>query len=181
MTRATFTLGGRSFTYVEETTVEHDEFIQARLRPAGLHEATMQIGEDADAFARRLMLQSAESGVRRELLASLILPAEAEEWTPAIANETAAFLGKLSSEDDKHKLDTLFSSMLFRFFADGITSCYAYVRSLDKAPEKKEGDPAPDHPIGVMEGRVTSRVDAGESGPTSFASLLGTTTGAPDS
>jgi len=156
MARETFNLGGRSFVYVEETTVEHDEYMEARLRPAGLHEITMQIGEDAEAFARRLVLQSAESGVRRELLGALIVPAEAKQWTPEIAAETAAFLGKLRDEEDKNKLRLLFTSMLFRFFADGISSCYAYKRSLDEALAETDPDPEKKDPAAAGDDGLTS-------------------------
>jgi hypothetical protein len=146
MARDTFTLGGRLFTIVEGTSVEHDEFMEARLHPAGLHNVTMEIGEDPESFWRRMMMRSAETGVRRELLGGLIMPADAEKWTPQIAIETAAFLGQLTDEDDKRRYRIVLVTTLFRFFEGGISSLFAYASSLEKdlvaGPETTETDNA---------------------------------------
>ena len=151
----TYELGGRRFVSVGESTVEHDDWFMVRLEKAGLVEVMMGEHEKADDFAVRVLRDVLRSGCTNELIGSLIIPEgnTGLDWTPAMATETANFIGALHTPEDKAVRRELVTSLLIHFFANGLVSL---VRSrgssgtLDQ-PERIE----PDEPT-AMDGGANS-------------------------
>ncbi len=118
------TLGGRSFIHATETTVRQDQYCFGLIHALGLNAVSLQPGEAAESFARRLLGTCMGSEKVFQLLGGLIVPEEAgfEGWSPSVAAETALFLSALKSEEDKAQLHGLVASMLVDFFTAGISS-----------------------------------------------------------
>ncbi len=123
-------LGGRTFLPLRESTVEQDFRFLALIKRARVDEVVMQLGESPEAFARRLLEVTIESGVILDLLGCLLVPAElapgdrdpGEVWTSEIGKETARFLGQLQDPKDKAEVRSLVLSLLVSFFESGIVS-----------------------------------------------------------
>ena len=188
MTNEAFTLGGRSFvrfTRAEDMTAEQEDFITANLRPAGLHEATIAVDEDAEGFLRRLLFQVSESGKTFEVLCALLMPADASEWsgappaftrdlaegdwTPAIGLEIAKFIRRLKAEEDKDIIRQMLSALVMDFFARAITSLYGY---RNASADQQAGDRETTTEI------ATAEPDAGAAGQQSSGLSQETTTAA---
>jgi len=170
--REPFTLGGRSFvrlTSTEDLFAEQEDHIQGLLIPAGLDEVKIGAGEDADAFARRLILQCSTAGVTFQLLSALCVPSEVEEWTLQVAAETEAFMRRLRDETDKQCLREMLTGVLLKFFALGISSLYG---SLSASESRTEGDPGSSQSSSATAGPTAA-------GPTSSESSPATTSTAP--
>lgn len=92
-------LGGRAFAPLARFTLEHDEWM---LGLGGLEYAQREGESDAAAEAR-IMTEIVRSGRARRILAGLLVPVRKPpvEWSPEIAEETAAFLGQIEDEKDK--------------------------------------------------------------------------------
>ncbi len=165
-------LGGRTFLPLRESTVEQDFRFLALVKRARIDEVVMHPGERPEAFARRLLEATIESGVILDLLGCLLIPEDCapqdrdpgEVWTPEMGQETARFLGQLRDANDKAQVRSLVLSLLVCFFESGIVSLWTSPMSFAEAiPNCKEDQ---------------QNQDGTASGPTSSAnSPLGTTTG----
>ena len=166
------TLGGRTFLTVAESTVEQDFHFLSLVKRARIDEITMQPGETPEAFARRLLEATVESGAILELLGCLLVPEEAaptdrdpgEVWTRQMGQETARFLGQLRSPEDKATVRSLVLSLLVSFFESGIVSLWTSKTSCEGAiPDPEKNQPA-----------------ATDAGPTSCWSSPQATTNGPN-
>ena len=159
------TLGGRTFVHLGESTAQHDDWFMGRVREAGLDRVLLEIGEDPDQFARRILYQASGSGKVFEMIGALIVPegmADAS-WTPEVALDTARFVGQLCDPEDKQRINNLTVTLLIGFFLGGLTSLETSKTSSTDA------EPAPGN-------STTSATDAGDP---SSASSPGTTTSEP--
>lgn len=135
------TLGGRTFLPLRESTVEQDFRFLALVGRARIDEVVMQPGERPEAFARRLLEATIESGVILDLLGCLLIPEElaprdrdpGEVWTPEVGQETARFLGQLRDPKDKAEVRGLVLSLLVSFFESGIVSLWTSTTSFAEA------------------------------------------------
>lgn len=118
------TLGGRQFRNVTHTTIRQDQYCFGLIHELGLNAVSLQPGEAAESFARRLLGQCMSSDKVFHLLGGLIVPGETgfEGWSPSVAEGTALFLMSLASEEDKARIHGLVASMLVDFFQAGISS-----------------------------------------------------------
>lgn len=118
------TLGGRSFRSAAETTLRQDQYCFGLIHECGLNAVSLQHGETAEAFARRLLGACMSSEKVFHLLGGLIVPTEAsiEGWSPKVAAETALFLQVLKRDEDKAIIHGLIASMLADFLIAGISS-----------------------------------------------------------
>lgn len=137
-------LGGRRFSVIGESTVEHDLTFMGLLRKAGLDMPTLREGELPKDFATRLLGDLLGSGKACELLGCLLIPegVESEDWTPELGQETAEHIGHLTSAADKQKVNQLILSALVDFFESGLASLAA-TRASSYAEGAKAG-PSPE-------------------------------------
>jgi hypothetical protein len=118
------TLGGRDFEPMTVTTIEHDFWLMSRIRAAGLDAIEKGAEESPEEFVARIMHQVIDSGSAFEVLGGMLIPAQLppQEWTPAIADETAKFIRELTDPIDKTKVQSQMIAILIGFFANGLTS-----------------------------------------------------------
>lgn len=124
MEAETITLGGREFRPVVGATIEHDYWLMGHIRRAGIDRCALEEGESPDDYALRLMREVINSGEAFTLLGGTLIPADKKvtDWTPAIAQETAEFLKRLTDPNDKQKLNGCTASLLAGFFSSGLAS-----------------------------------------------------------
>jgi len=146
------TIGGRTFLPLRESTVEQDFRFLALVGRARIDEVVMQPGESPEAFARRLLEVTIESGVILDLLGCLLVPEDiapqdrdpGEVWTPVVGQETARFLGQLRDPKDKAEVRGLVLSLLVSFFEGGIVSLWTSTTSFAEAiPNRRNPNVAP--------------------------------------
>ena len=109
------TIGGRTFLPLRESTVEQDFRFLALVKRARIDEVVMQPGENPEAFARRLLEVTIESGAILDLLGCLLIPEDiaprdrnpGEVWTPEVVQATAQFHGQLRDPKDKAEVRSL--------------------------------------------------------------------------
>ena len=167
-------LGGRAFLPIGESTVEQDFRFLSLIKRARIDEVVMQPDESAEAFARRLLEVTIESGVILDLLGCLLVPEDiapgdrdpGEAWTPEIGRQTARFLGRLKDPKDKAEVRSLVLSLLVSFFESGIVSLWTSTTSSSEAVPNPKNKQAPR--------------DATAPGPNSSGSSQRGTTTAPN-
>ena len=147
------TLGGHTFLPLRESTVEQDFRFLALVGRARISDVVMQPGERPEAFARRLLEVTIESGVILDLLGCLLVPEEiapgdrdpGEVWTPEVGQETARFLGQLHDPKDKAEVRGLVLSLLVSFFESGIVSLWtSRTSSVETIPSPGSSPTRPD-------------------------------------
>lgn len=156
------TIGGRTFLPLRESTVEQDFRFLSLVGRARIDEVVMQPGESPEAFARRLLEVTIESGVILDLLGCLLIPEDiapqdrdpGEVWTPEVGQETAKFLGQLRDPKDKAEVRGLVLSLLVSFFESGIVSLWTSTTSSTEAIPNPKDSPA--HPAGTAPGPNSS-------------------------
>jgi hypothetical protein len=152
------TLGGRTFLPVRESTVEQDFRFLALIKRARVDEVVMHPGESPEAFARRLLETTIESGMILDLLGCLLVPEDiapqdrdpGEVWTSEMGRETAQFLGQLRDPKDKAEVRGLVLSLLVSFFESGIVSLWTSRTSSVETIPSPGSNPA--HPDGMAPG-----------------------------
>jgi hypothetical protein len=129
-------IGGRMFVPVKNSTIEHDFWLMAHIRGAGLDRIAIEEGEPPEEFAVRLLGEVISSGRIFPILGGLFLPEKISslDWTPEVAEETAAFLKKVSDPDDKALIQQQVVSLLISFFQSGLVSLRISQRSLGTGP-----------------------------------------------
>ncbi len=146
------TIGGRTFLPLRESTVEQDFRFLALIKRARIDEVVMQPGESPEAFARRLLEVTIESGAILDLLGCLLIPEDiaprdrdpGEVWTPEVGQATAQFLGQLRDPKDKAEVRSLVLSLLVSFFESGIVSLWTSTTSSTEAiPDPKNSQVSP--------------------------------------
>ena len=120
----TIKLGGRDFTPVLISTIEHDYWLMSKIRAAGLGQVAKREEASAEAFVSRLLAEVIDSGAAFDLLGGLLvpMPLTPEGWTPACAIETAAFIKRLTLPVDKAIVQSQMISVLIGFFENGLSS-----------------------------------------------------------
>lgn len=137
-----YTIGGRTFLSVTESTVEHDLYFHALAGRAGLRFEKHE-HESAGDFAARVLEEVVQSGKALELLGCLMVPEEVgvEGWNPDEARKTAAFIGQLRGEEDKALVRALILSLLMDFFRCGLASIWTSPRSSRSRPDSDQSEP----------------------------------------
>ena len=142
----TLTLGGRQFVALDEPTIERDFWLIRQLREAGLQEVRIGEDEDPDVFALRLLDSIIQSKTPFLLLGAFLLPkgTDSREWSPELAERTAAFIAKLTDPEDKQQVQTQLCSVLLGFFVSGLSSLVSSRGSSLPSQEPGRGsEPAP--------------------------------------
>jgi hypothetical protein len=117
-------LGRRKFRAIENSTVEHDFTAMQLLAKAGLNTAAQHEGESYDDFAVRLLSQVISSGHACDLIGAFIIPENLtdQEWVPQTGIDTAAFVQKLTAQDDKRQIREIVVNLLAGFSQAGLLS-----------------------------------------------------------
>jgi hypothetical protein len=120
-------IGGRKFQQIEDWTVEQDWWLMQRIRAAGL--GTIGVGSErpddiATAMSEAIEAKLAESGLTVDLLGGLLVPEgmSPDAWTPAMAEETAAYLKRQRGREAREAVRNLAVWALVHFFANGLVS-----------------------------------------------------------
>lgn len=142
-------IGGRTFVPVKNSTIEHDFWLMAHIRGAGLDRIAIGEDEAPDDFAVRLLGEVIDSGRIFPILGGLFLPEKTSSlnWTPEVAEETAAFLKKLSDPGDKAQIQQQVVSLLLSFFQSGLASLRISRKSSETSPAEAPGSGSGDRSI----------------------------------
>lgn len=134
------TLGGRAFRGMRVSTLEHDHWVMGEVRAAGLDRITMQEGEMAEDFVRRLLDEIIVSGRVYSLLGGLLVPAAMKDgdWTPEVAEDTAQHIRQLTDRADKLAVNNIVVEMLIGFFVNGLATA-TISRSFSNAEKEAVG------------------------------------------
>lgn len=130
-------IGGWTFVPVKNSTIEHDFWLMAHIRGAGLDRIAIEEGELPEDFAVRLLGEVINSGRIFPILGGLFLPEKTSslDWTPEVAEETMAFLKKVSDREDKAQIQRQVISLLISFFQSGLASLRISRKSSGTGPE----------------------------------------------
>ena len=131
------TIGGRTFVQVTNSTIEHDFWLMAHIRGAGLDRIAIEEGEAPDDFAVRLLGEVISSGRIFPILGGLFHPEKIAsiDWTPEVADETVSFLKKVYDPEDKALIQQQVVSLLISFFQSGLASLTISRRSSGTGPQ----------------------------------------------
>ena len=142
-------IGGRTFVPVRNSTIEHDFWLMAHIRGAGLDRIAIGEGEAPDDFAVRLLGEVIDSGRIFPILGGLFLPegTSSLDWTPEVAEETAAFLKRISEPQDKLEIQKQVINLLVDFFQSGLASLRISRKSSGTDPEAAPGSGSGDRSI----------------------------------
>ena len=142
-------IGGRTFVPVKNSTIEHDFWLMAHIRGAGLDRIAIEEGEAPDDFAMRLLGEVINSGRIFPILGGLFLPEKISslDWTPEIADETASFLKKISDPQDKLEIQRQVISLLISFFQSGLASLRNSRKSSGTGPQSTSDSGSGDRSI----------------------------------
>src|SRR5262245_8818362 len=135
-------INGREFKPVTNSTLRHDIWTQAQIQRAGLASVAIAQGESPRDFAMRVFREATTNGDVFLLLGGLLMPAEqgGKDWTPRMAEQTAEFLGGVTSDADKAVVNAQIISALTSFFALGLSSLVIFQNSSTRA-ENPGGQP----------------------------------------
>lgn len=131
-------LGGRAFVPVGTFTVRHHYETMALLARAGLSTPARAVEEELADYGRRILMQFVQAGVALDLVSHLVAP-EGVDWTPDVARATADFVGNLTSEEDKQRVDDVLVAALVPFFEAIGTSGTSMSTSSDPRAARATG------------------------------------------
>lgn len=133
-----FEIGGAKYFPNRAWSMACELWMMRELRRAGLDQFERVEGETPEALIGRITLKGIESGAVLLLLGGFLLPegARSEDWTPAMAEVTAAALGRVVAKDDKTIVSAAFATMLIFFFQSGLVS-------LKTSPSSSNAPPPP--------------------------------------
>lgn len=118
------TINGQDYVPVKNSTIEHDFWLMGHIRAAGLDQVKIMEGEDPQAFVMRLLAETINSGRVFSLLGGMLIQAGTDpaDWTPDLAEATAAALKKVTAPEDKAKIQSAVVELLIGFFESGLSS-----------------------------------------------------------
>jgi hypothetical protein len=124
-------LGGRDWKPVVDSTIEHDYWLMGHIRRAGIDEVVIDEDETPDEFVLRFLRETINAGVVFILLGGALMPADksAVDWTPQMAEDTAAFMKRLTDPQDKQTVHNQVVSLISGFFVQGLISLRTSPRS----------------------------------------------------
>lgn len=117
-----FELGGRRWRAIRTRTLQLVDELEMLLHDAGLDSFTVQAGENAEAAARRLLRELRDSRKMYLIVGHLVLPEVIADldWTPAVAQETARFVERLTEEADHAAVRAIVLNLVISFFVSGL-------------------------------------------------------------
>lgn len=113
-------IGGKAFRVVdmERRTVLHDGHLMALMIRVGIDKMAPIDGEDAEAFAFRVLQQILERNAATELAAAFLLPEGGSEkdWSPALAADIRAHIEDCNTDEDRSTVYRISAEQVLGFF-----------------------------------------------------------------
>jgi hypothetical protein len=133
-------LGGREFEVISSGTIEWDVTLLNLLQGSGLADVTMHAGEDAEGLAFRVYRSLVASGAVFEVLGCVLIPAGSDplEWRPIDMRQTADFIRKLHTPEDKAAVKSQITSLVASFFQHGLLSVRTFPTSSPRPRDEPE-------------------------------------------
>lgn len=117
-----YTLGGRPYRLLEVGTLEHLIWMDELTKASGLKSSLLgpipATPAGAGDFAGKVWDLLSASGLVFDFLAGMLIPAELkdEDWTPAMAQESAARFRKLTDRGDHARIQSILIALVIGFF-----------------------------------------------------------------
>lgn len=117
-----FTIGGRSWRAVKQTTFEHDIALSTIVRRSGITMPDASV--TAEEFEARAFFRLMETGEIFNLLGAVAIPAKLADldWTEKIGAESAQFFRTINDQQEKEKLQAVLVTLVLNFFAPVLVS-----------------------------------------------------------
>lgn len=136
-------IGGRLFCFVRYPFITslNEHYVMKMMRQTGLDAVLPEEGEENVEYLVRMQSAIIDTLRAHELLAGYLLPVGKveQDWTLAMARDTATFLQSVTHPDDKAEIQRLTLAMVFDFFKEGLAS---YNRSLNSLGQNDQAGPA---------------------------------------
>src|SRR5690606_6481924 len=116
-----------------------DHYLQRQIQDSGLDRVLPMDDDESDAaYLVRMQGALVRSGRAPEIIACYLLPhgMTNAEWTPAVAQATAAHIGGLDTEADREQVHALALEAVFGFFRQGLERLK---RSLERLEPENAG------------------------------------------
>lgn len=137
------TLGGRLFTVVNmpRRTVELDHAQRKLISEIGLDKHLPDQDTTPDEWVLGVYKHLMDSGRACDLLGLYLLPLGKTErdWSPALSAETAAYLRKCDTEEDRLLVDELAMEFLLGFFRNALRLLETSLRSSRSSKRQRQG------------------------------------------
>lgn len=159
-------INGRAYVEIGANgSLARDLFVMYHARHAGLTNIAPRDGETTEALGERILGSLISSGHTLPLLGGFLIPEgkAPEDWTEAMAHETAAALGRVTDGADKEKVTAQLLSIMVGFFASGLGSWIASGRA--SAADGSGSSPKKTTPGGGDSGTPSS-ADSEDTTPT---------------
>lgn len=133
-------LGGRQLQVIASANIEHDCWMSAKIREAGLDHLPMDEGTPVEDVVERILDRVQGSGMATALIGGLLAPAELDlrTWRPAVALEMTEFVRDLTAREDKLVFRGLLAQAIAGFFRSGLASL-ATSRTSSSRPHAAAG------------------------------------------
>lgn len=115
-------LRGRRFREIPISSVKHELHFWRYARKAGLQDHQPHEGEGDEEYVTRMLDRIIDADVLVELISDVLLPIEAEKWTPEIAEQTAGWMYELPPNEFWAVMKPVVASLIAGFFVLGPTS-----------------------------------------------------------
>lgn len=136
------TLGGRRFRVLDfdRRTVAHDYAIMSLMRSTGLDRVMPMDGETNAVYLVRLHEALIDSGKACDLVGAYLLPEGFDEldWTPKAAKETAQFIARCNTEDDRLAVNKMAMDVVMGFFKLGLERLKTFLASSAANPSEEK-------------------------------------------
>jgi hypothetical protein len=122
-------LGGREWRIVQTSTLQQVIWMDRQIAETGVASLLQRAPVGAN-WSEQIWAQISKSDKTFPLLSGMLLPREIsdEDWTPEVAEKTAAFLKKLTAPEDHAAVRSLLISVVLGFF--GAAQRYAELSAI---------------------------------------------------
>jgi hypothetical protein len=117
-------LGGRKLQVIASANIEHDCWMAAKIREAGLDRVAVDEHQPVADVVELILDRVQGSGLATVLIGSLLAPADLDlkKWRPAVALEMIEFVRELTATEDKVVFRGLLAQAIAGFFRSALAS-----------------------------------------------------------
>lgn len=119
-------IGGIAYEPCLQSTLYHDDYVQALLKRSGMDDLQMRPNETAAQIAQRLLNTLSANIDVFELLGCMLIPAGTDPltWTPALARQTGEHLGGVHLPADKALIRREIATLIQGFWTAKLVSAW---------------------------------------------------------